>query len=118
MAQWDFVDANTLGAGGSVTAPGALAAFATCPLPPAGIYIVEFTWFLSGTTETQLQNVSIALNGTNQVINTLPSITGAAPQKLWIRYRLNGTNAPSLKATSAATAGAVYSGIVTAQQIG
>ena len=106
--------ADTLSHSGTATAPAAFQQIADLA-PPAGVYDVEATLILTGTAETKLQNVAMVNNVT--IIGTLPSLTG---QVITARYR-RVTVAPGqsiyLFTSAAATAGAIYNGLLTATRI-
>jgi len=111
-------DPDSLGNAGSVTAPGAGSGVTTLAAPPAGVYDVTFAFFLSGTAETALANVRVR-KGTTNIVNTLPSITGAAAVVVRCpRVTLDGASALSIQSIAAATAGAVYSGWIIATRVG
>jgi hypothetical protein len=82
------------------------------------VYDVTFCYFLSGTTETALSNVRVR-RGTTNIVNTLPSITGAAVAVVRVpRVALDGASALSIQTVAAAVVGAVYNGWIVATRIG
>jgi hypothetical protein len=117
LSSFGSTDPESLGTGGSVTAPGAGGAICTLATPPAGVYEVAFGFLLSGTAETALNNVRIR-KGATTIITGLPTITGAACIKgVLPRVSLDGATSLAMQATAAATAGAVYGGWLVATRI-
>lgn len=106
----------TSGAGGSVSAPTAGTQVAGIT-PPAGDYEVEVTWVLTGTAETQPANLRLKSMNAN-LITPLPSVTGQMVRHRFARVQCDGTNPLQLVAIANATAGAVYSAVVSASKIG
>jgi hypothetical protein len=110
--------ADSLMAGNSAAAPGAIGTIVSLAAPPAGVYDVSFGYFLSGTTEAALGNVRLRKQGVS-LCGTLPSITGAPPVTDDVkRVTLDGTQTLNLVAIVAATAGSVYNGWIIATRVG
>jgi hypothetical protein len=99
--------ADSLIAGGSVTSPGAAGVIATIT-PPAGKYRVLIRYNITGTAETQLNNLSLNANAAN-LTGTLPTITGSGWHEVEVFLTLDGINPVRVRASAAATTGAVYS---------
>lgn len=107
--------ADTTLARAAITTPGAGATI-TSVTPVAGIYEVEFKWFLDGTTETATSNIQIGINGVNYT--GLPNKTGVPLGLRFPKLTLNGTNSVNIVATALATTGAVYTGQILVTRIG
>lgn len=107
---------NSSGAGATAGAPTSGTAFVAVT-PLAGIYRAYFVWTLTGTTETTLNNVRIKTKGAN-LMSGLPAITGQVITLIVDRIEADGTNAISLCANAASTAGSVYTGCIVLSQIG
>lgn len=113
--------ADTIGAGGSVTSPAGNGAIAnlTLPAPPAGQtakYRCKAHLALTGTAETTLANALLKFAGT-QFISNIPTLTGAGFIEIEFFVTITATGALILAATSAAVAGAIYTGHIVATRI-
>lgn len=108
--------------GGSVTAP---AQFANIALLAGGAlsgisdrkWLITVTYWLTGTTETTLNNIRLVANGVVVVAN-LPTITGSAPVTFQYYLHGNNINGTAIQAANNSTGGSQYNGIISALMVG
>jgi hypothetical protein len=108
--------APTLEVATSTPAPGATTAIATITSPQPGSYRINGVIVITGTAETQLVNLRLRANGV-VVGNLLPTVTGLVVPFEFERVDLTAGNL-DIQTVAAATAGSIYTVILTATKAG
>jgi hypothetical protein len=115
------LSADSLYGGGAAAAPGAGGSVCALSISTPGVYEVEVTVALTGTTETALNNGRLNIPGATASVTAVPTVTGTTIQFRIPKVRIPVTSgSPSLlsfTAGVAATAGSVYSVFLVANRI-
>ena len=106
--------ADSLHAGGEVTAPAAGAAIATLAAPPAGVYEVQVAVWISAAAAADATNVELRRGG-----SALYTPLVVATQFSFRKYRvtLTGSQNLTVNAIAVGTAGVIYSAEIVATRI-
>lgn len=112
--------AATLLVSGSVAAPGANGTVAVIVAPTPGVYRVRGFLMLTGTAETQLVNGKIRVNGAaitgGGAGSLIPTLTGVLVPFDFNRVVVGAGNI-DIVAAAAATAGSIYTAMLTATRV-
>lgn len=107
---------DTLVGSGTAAAPTANTVIAVITAPPPGVYKVTVELTLTGTAETATANARLRQN--TVAVATVPTIPGigATPPTVLPRVTVTGGNI-DVQAIAGATAGSVYTAVITATRV-
>lgn len=110
------IASDTLFGGATTPAPGAASNVCTVTVVTPGIYQLQIYITLTGTVETQNNNVQLVVPG--GLVVGIPALSGVQLQYDVPRVFIKQTGLVAVKSVAAATAGSVYTAFICATRVG